>query len=703
MPDESSNVQFRFDKTAPLGMIAPIWSGFNATQHVDETTMLCFQIPQPDHRNKVLANLSELRPELLLFLRQLRRIDVTILSDTGSVDRKFQICRTDGERSMLRTITLVCESTSPTTRKEEEHFLVFQRTIPRMPYEPKREGVLESDILIALPIDDSATPILRDRPTFNFLPIRNYGLPFVLQADFMLIANREDILQQQSRWNTALIEATLELFVDSVRQLNQQNLLKYGWPKYLKSHGNASGTAFSGFLNRVVNRLRAEPIIESQATSMQRPADLTVVPIAFTDGARPPNPLLLGPNGLRGFAHTSYAPSDLDNLRICALTANEFVNMLRCAAKQAREFRQCPARWHGMVAHAITSQNLIHRVTDLELIPLRTRAWSRSRPNEIFFPELGGGLHIPSGIEAAVVDDEAQTDAARKALFRALGVVELKATKVCDLILKQHSLHGADYGEWTVEDVVGHAYFMYASHVRLSGTNGRSLRLASRNSELLHLAHDLYMDVPGDAFQVSVFLGRNCDTAKFLHGDYFTCTPAGSSLAWIEWLQNTIGVQTKPKFVGPDGLSPEFEHVILNSRKNEWLIFLVDHWRSYSNELRYVSKKTRDRLNKAKVLCSDGELRELGSVYLANSEVTAEPLANTYVAMIAVDNPSTAGWHELASIGLRTAPDLDLYMEILSGLRTGARDHSSLTDVKRIYSGIQLHAGGGQAFRQARL
>ena len=69
------------------------------------------------------------------------------------------------------------EDTLPKHVLVSETFIVFQQTASRMPAEAKREGVCESDVLIAFPVNARGEPLLRDRMTFNFLPIRCYGLP----------------------------------------------------------------------------------------------------------------------------------------------------------------------------------------------------------------------------------------------------------------------------------------------------------------------------------------------------------------------------------------------------------------------------------------------------------------------------------------------------------------------------------------------
>ena len=140
--------------------------------------MFCFRIPQQENRDLVEASLRQLKPELLLFLRQLRNMDVQIQAAAGgTVQHSLSLRRVDNEVSGVRHTTLEHRTTLPKPKAVSETFIVVQRTAFKMPTEVKRHGVHDSDVLIAFPIDAQSRPTTKDRLTFNFLPIRSYGLP----------------------------------------------------------------------------------------------------------------------------------------------------------------------------------------------------------------------------------------------------------------------------------------------------------------------------------------------------------------------------------------------------------------------------------------------------------------------------------------------------------------------------------------------
>ncbi|KAI7727539.1 hypothetical protein M8C21_003843 [Ambrosia artemisiifolia] len=62
--------------------------------------------------------------------------------------------------------------------------------------------------------DGSYIPKLEHQPVFAFLPLRNYGLKFIIQADFVLPSSREEV-DGDSPWNQWLLSEFPNLFVSA--------------------------------------------------------------------------------------------------------------------------------------------------------------------------------------------------------------------------------------------------------------------------------------------------------------------------------------------------------------------------------------------------------------------------------------------------------------------------------------------------------
>ena len=325
---------------------------------------------------------------------------------------------------------------------------------------------------------------------------------FVLQEDFMLSASREDILQD-NEWNESVILAAVDLFVQTAELFNEQGLMKYTWLQYLQSQSSVHGIASNNFRDRLLDHLRHEAVLESQALIMELPTNLKCVPDIFTDGTSSAVPLLDGPEGQRSWTAAAYSANNLKKLEVKELMAKDFMNMLRTYITYHNEgFRQHPAAWHSQLSKAIsyTGPSLVR---DLTIVSLRGDRWTSAAGTKLYFPGISDGLVLPTGIQVQIIEDDAAKDPLRCDLFTKFGASHLNPSEVLQIILDEHSKHGNSYITWTVETVVSHAWFLFNSPSKPSEYDLSKLRLASRNATLLHRGPELYMDAPGSNFRLS--------------------------------------------------------------------------------------------------------------------------------------------------------------------------------------------------------
>jgi hypothetical protein len=103
---------------------------------------------------------------------------------------------------------------------------------------------------------------------------------FLIQADFLLIASREDI-DSSSAWNQALLDAIPSTFLKAIQEFNH-GYLRYTWMRYLPSRAALSD--FFGKLEPEILQLLSEaPILENLAGTFTAPSKLRSVPVEFTD------------------------------------------------------------------------------------------------------------------------------------------------------------------------------------------------------------------------------------------------------------------------------------------------------------------------------------------------------------------------------------------------------------------------------------
>ncbi|KAI7162876.1 hypothetical protein KC349_g1754 [Hortaea werneckii] len=686
---KSGALSFMFDKNKRLGMIAPEWADIPEQKLIQDRTIFCFRIPDAKHRSGVRANVVQLKPALLLFLRKLRTIQVTVQDDNGDTTLACRLSRADDSVSGIRRTILQRDTTVSRPHKygknkpsrATENFLVFQSTAKNMPAETKRHGVSETDLLMAFPVDGDMKPFLRNRATFNFLPIREYGLSFVLQADFILSASREDILMGND-WNSELVRAALELFCSAVTVFNERDLLKFTWLSYAKPRGNAASTIFDGFLENLTRCLRDSRILLSQGNTLEAPSQLEIVPDHFADGGSPPKPLVIASRGLDGYVSPDYDIDDLKQLQIQEMNPREFRDLMKLLTVSGSQ-QMKPMEWHSKVAQAFL--HIGHALArDVALVPLSDGRWERPSSGDFFLPEYSSTLSVPGGVDIAMITRSASLDPFRRLLLERLGATRLVSAQIFEQILKQHRAFKG-VGGCSIEHAVDQAWFVWTCPTRPRQYNLKDLLLSAHDGTL-HKASELYMDDPDSPKKLSDFFGVDNPVVRRLHPQYFIQkSDEKKLLSWLQWLKNDLKVNTIPKLVGSDGkVTPEFTFIVNNSPSSAWLKLLRDYKSTYS-----LSDSVKRFFASVLVDCRGSRKIKLCDAYMPTPDVLKEASDEQMVDLIAIDDPENSSWSKLTPLGLRVKPDLPLFLKALIRLQSAPLTSDTATRAKRIYGSLE--------------
>ncbi|CAL0306413.1 unnamed protein product [Lupinus luteus] len=153
--------------------------------------------------NSIMTLFSDLHPSLLLFLHRLKCIKLrNLLNDTFVIMKKEILG--DG-------IVKVSHG-----KEKMTWFVVSQK----LKTNSIRFDVRTTEISLAFTLqesDNGYSPSLDQQPVFAFLPLRTYGLKFILQGDFVLPSSREEV-DGDSPWNQWLLSEYPNLFVRAVRE-----------------------------------------------------------------------------------------------------------------------------------------------------------------------------------------------------------------------------------------------------------------------------------------------------------------------------------------------------------------------------------------------------------------------------------------------------------------------------------------------------
>ena len=143
---------------------------------------------------------EDISPQLLLFLKKLRRLDVVIKND-GRIDLIRSMTVSPGHVTSLKF--------SDGREWHESSLFVWKSTIANP--EIKRGDVVveETMVEIAFVLDEPS----KNRYAYAFLPIRSYGLKCIVQADFLLTSARDNVSKYEA-WNNFLRERLVSAYCE---------------------------------------------------------------------------------------------------------------------------------------------------------------------------------------------------------------------------------------------------------------------------------------------------------------------------------------------------------------------------------------------------------------------------------------------------------------------------------------------------------
>ena len=144
----STDYTFKFDKKEELGMITPSWTDRYPVR--PGWTSFYLHLSPAEDSEKIISYINDIKPSLLLFLRQLRQMTISIkLSDTAH-NKLIELARKDADSDIV-----ILED----SRSSPERFLMVKHTTKTYTEEMKRMGIEESEIMLVFPLTDTGMPL----------------------------------------------------------------------------------------------------------------------------------------------------------------------------------------------------------------------------------------------------------------------------------------------------------------------------------------------------------------------------------------------------------------------------------------------------------------------------------------------------------------------------------------------------------------
>lgn len=303
----SNGYHFRFDLTDPedpLGYVVPHWIDARSDDDEGTTTVV---LPAKAGNGFSADLLTDINETLLLFLEKVRLLRV----HTGGVSVRYE----RADEASVSTLTVVSERAGGAESREQSRYLRSKLSLDMSDIaEPKREKIERADIVLAFPLSaDSAAAPVEGSPTYAFLPIREFGFSFYIQADFVLISSREGI-HEELPWNRRLRDAIAPAFVAAVEQFKEHPALALSYLRFLPGKGDVVDPFFAPVVAQTVEALKEVACIPVEGGGWRKPAEILLASTAirklFTSadavalfGADYPAPGFVAPEG--GFERLS--------------------------------------------------------------------------------------------------------------------------------------------------------------------------------------------------------------------------------------------------------------------------------------------------------------------------------------------------------------------------------------------------------------
>jgi hypothetical protein len=273
----SNGYHFRFHtskskKKALLGYILPELIEDISEEIDSNLTNIVLPFPKKNY-SKFSEQLSDIQPDLLLFLKKLKTIQ--IIDEVEGTEVVFKKKTKSGG-----FVELIEETTDNWSNKSEEnhYYRLFSETIsvPKKYATGERVNVEKTETIIGFRLNKESNQYKvncsNECNVFNFLPINDYNFRFLIQADFILTSNRESV-DESKPWNEWVRDKVIESIKKSFLALQNTGL----WTEYLNylPRGNEISEDFfepiSDELSEWIYKNKVVPIFDGKKPRWVKP------------------------------------------------------------------------------------------------------------------------------------------------------------------------------------------------------------------------------------------------------------------------------------------------------------------------------------------------------------------------------------------------------------------------------------------------
>ncbi|KAI1297487.1 hypothetical protein F5Y03DRAFT_386916 [Xylaria venustula] len=547
-----------------MGMISPLWEETDEElpSPLTRITLLLHDDGDAEMRTKTRQSIEtqfdELQENLLLFMKNLRKIHV-VFCDEMSQEISSAIFSIENPRA-THAVLKKTRMSDGTTEESVKHFHVTTHESTNLDKnenrtysdtEEKNRAYAKSQVVLAFPLSESQVPIIEPQNLFVFLPVRPVGFKFLIQADFVTDANRQDVVTDSLR-NSQLTQSVADSFLKAVLQFCEHDTLRFQWMRYLpdKKRKNEWRGLWLSLVESIERRLGQAPIMFGRKNLSPRLfLDLRRLRLNMLDDEN--NPLLDDENHGKIISHR-YSETDLRILTDYGLPWASFEDVIGWVTEDLQRGNLSRIRSPSILLNLplLKPSTAYHpKLQRLALIPLADDTWVSAEQAPIYFHNINE-LKIPSTIDLRLVAEEV-VNADRITLFKNLGVKTAPVSLVRQSIFNFYDRKTPD-----LKTSKRHLEFLYltAKEAGQIPESFNKLKVLNQNrtailptSTRIHIVNDdLYG--PWELFRKTVEGPNPGDGAPgwsvdFIHQEYFQNPPTNTkNTTWVGWFYDTLQV-----------------------------------------------------------------------------------------------------------------------------------------------------------------
>ncbi|KAL8716310.1 MAG: hypothetical protein Q9220_000215 [cf. Caloplaca sp. 1 TL-2023] len=654
---------------------------------------------------------------LLMFLSQLQRLSIELYAPGSNVMSIQYSKRETREHGLYATLITKIQRHGEQKSTSEQKYYIVKNDLHELPIDEARKDkqgkyIQRATVILAFPVDEHDEPVLKQQYTYAFLPLRQVGFNFLIQADFVTQANREGVVH--STRNEAILRGVAKAFADAMESFCKSRSLIYRWMRYLPLD-SISDEFWRLLWPLIRGTLMQRSLLEpwSGDGRLYKPPELEKLSEEFLtkDG----NPLLPDLENKPLYLSSKYTEEDfqiLGSLGTTMLRWKNFVDRLEIDLKSGSNSKWKDLTetgdWRTRICKLVTSafaENLDdqkRRLSTLALIPLCDRTWISTASMRIFFPD-DDGISIPRDLGVNLVDVMASKNTTWADLLRTLGVESGPRDGIITLILRRYN--AINLGSFKVSHGVSHVRYLYWFLKEDQLGSLQRVRLANQNGYLLRADQYLYFpDKEDDYSPKNLFQQddlRPGHPVNFLHEDYLKAVGTEiihNDRSWSRWLEEFLGVLRVAKIRAENevGMSKEFKY-ITTYQSSRLLGTLKKGWDSYGVEMHGPVQK---ELRNSAVLLANGRRAPLQATYLPFPKlrkITSELQIIDQYPFVALYEPlrdeAMLDWMFVKDLQIGMEENLGFYLSALETYKTmnPALNTTSATDqLTRIYRNIEL-------------